>query len=86
MWAGNPAEYVRDLTEGEIAGFQKQAMEYTDVADAHAFEFLPYGTQYLDVSEAADKKDMHCVESGYCCILLAVHYMRLIFFCCWLCV
>lgn len=48
MWAGNPAAYVRDLTEAEIGGFQKQAMEYTDVADAHAYEFLPYGTQYLD--------------------------------------
>lgn len=48
MWAGNPAQYVRDLTEEEIASIPVQAKEYTESADAHAYEFLPYGTQYLD--------------------------------------
>ena len=74
LWAGNPAKFVRDLTEEEvscvlcgrgvketctvsercllplpqIAGFQKQAIEYTAMAAVHAEEFLPYGTQYLD--------------------------------------
>jgi len=48
LWGGNPAKFVRDLTEEEIGGFQKKAIEYTAMAASHAEEFLPYGSQYLD--------------------------------------
>lgn len=49
LWAGNPAKYVRDISDDEVADIQKQAAEYKGIADTHNDEFLPYGTAYLDV-------------------------------------
>ncbi|OQR84644.1 hypothetical protein ACHHYP_13114 [Achlya hypogyna] len=48
LWAGSPAQYVRDVTEDEIADLTKQAAEYKNLAATHSDEFLPYGTAYLD--------------------------------------
>lgn len=49
LWAGNPAKYVRDISDDEVADILKQAAEYKGIADTHNDEFLPYGTAYLDV-------------------------------------
>lgn len=48
LWAGNPAKYVRDVTEEEMENFISQADKYYDNALTHRDEFLPYGTAYLD--------------------------------------
>lgn len=49
LWAGNPAKYVRDISDDEVADITKQAKDYVAVAATHSDEFLPYGTAYLDV-------------------------------------
>lgn len=49
LWAGNPAKYIRDISDDEAADITKQAKEYVAVAASHSDEFLPYGTAYLDV-------------------------------------
>eukprot|EP00597_Dinobryon_sp_UTEXLB2267_P003264 CAMPEP_0170080246 /NCGR_PEP_ID=MMETSP0019_2-20121128/16434_1 /TAXON_ID=98059 /ORGANISM="Dinobryon sp., Strain UTEXLB2267" /LENGTH=228 /DNA_ID=CAMNT_0010294125 /DNA_START=6 /DNA_END=692 /DNA_ORIENTATION=- len=51
LWAGNPAVYIRDLSEEEIAGLEKSAAAYDRLGKEHAEEFLPYGTVY----QAAEK-------------------------------
>jgi len=51
LWAGNPAKYVRDISDEEVAGIEKQARHYGDLAAEHDSEFLPYGTVY----QAAEK-------------------------------
>ena len=48
LWAGNPAQYVRDVTEDEMLELTKQAEHYRELARTHSDEFLPYGTAYLD--------------------------------------
>mmetsp|Transcript_21454 Transcript_21454/g.35913 ORF Transcript_21454/g.35913 Transcript_21454/m.35913 type:complete len:228 (+) Transcript_21454:102-785(+) len=51
LWAGNPAAYVRDVTEDELTAFIKSAVHYEGLSKQHAEEFLPYGTVY----QAAEK-------------------------------
>lgn len=46
LWAGNPAKYIRDVTEEEVAGLEKSATTYSNLAKEHAEEFLPFGTAY----------------------------------------
>jgi gamma-carbonic anhydrase len=46
LWAGNPAKFVRDLSEEELAFFKKSADAYSALREAHRDEFLPYGTAY----------------------------------------
>ncbi|KAJ0408184.1 hypothetical protein ATCC90586_006494 [Pythium insidiosum] len=48
LWAGNPAKYIRDISEDEVKDITKQATEYKGIAQTHSDEFLPYGTAYLD--------------------------------------
>jgi len=48
LWAGNPAVYIRDLTDDEITSFEKSAVAYHDLARDHADEFLPFGTTYQE--------------------------------------
>jgi len=55
FWAGNPAKYVRDVAEEELGTFEKQAEAIATLALAHAEEFLPFGTAYLNVEDAASK-------------------------------
>jgi len=51
VWGGNPAQYIRDVTEDEVLNFQKEATDATKLANAHSYEFLPYGTAYLQADE-----------------------------------
>lgn len=51
LWAGNPAAYVRDLTEEEIDGMRLKAEEISALAESHKHEFLPVGTAYRHAEE-----------------------------------
>lgn len=46
LWAGNPAKYIRDLTEDEVSGLKVSADSYLELSKKHSEEFLPYGTVY----------------------------------------
>lgn len=48
MWAGNPAKYVRDVSDDERDELKLQAERYQELARTHSDEFLPYGTVHLD--------------------------------------
>ena len=51
LWGGNPAAYVRDLTEDEVAGIKVGAREQATLGADHALEFLPYGTVYQEAEK-----------------------------------
>lgn len=38
MWAGNPAKFLRNLTEEEIAFISQSAANYANLAQVHAAE------------------------------------------------
>lgn len=46
LWAGNPAQFVRNLTEDEKKNLELVADNYAILAAEHKDEFLPYGTLY----------------------------------------
>lgn len=48
-WAGNPAVFVRNLSDQEIEDLQVMAEGYSRLAAEHKDEFLPYGTLYQQV-------------------------------------
>ena len=48
VWGGNPARYVRDLSEDEKAAFQKQAMMVHYRTEDHSEQFLPYSIAYVE--------------------------------------
>jgi carbonic anhydrase/acetyltransferase-like protein (isoleucine patch superfamily) len=56
LWAGNPAQFVRDLTEDEQEGFKKQAESYSALAAEHASEFPEFGTAYLQAERLSKTK------------------------------
>ena len=50
LWGGNPARFIRKLTEHERERVTMEAAEYYyDMADAFRREELPYGTAWRDV-------------------------------------
>lgn len=51
VWAGNPARFVRMVTNDEIALIPKLAREILEIAQTHAAEFLPYSTAYLEMEK-----------------------------------
>lgn len=51
VWAGNPAQYVRDVSKTEIASAEAHAEEVADNAAQHAHEFLPHGSAYLQAEK-----------------------------------
>lgn len=51
LWAGNPARFVRMLTNDEILSIPKLADGLRELAQEHLTEFLPYGTAYLEVEK-----------------------------------
>ena len=51
LWAGNPAVYIRDVTEDEVENFEKQAKNYSVLAKEHSDEFLPFGTVYQEAEK-----------------------------------
>ncbi|KAJ0988830.1 hypothetical protein J5N97_007186 [Dioscorea zingiberensis] len=51
LWAGNPARFVRKLTNEEIMEIPKLAVAINDLMQNHFSEFLPYSTVYLEVEK-----------------------------------
>ncbi|XP_078433447.1 gamma carbonic anhydrase-like 1, mitochondrial [Wolffia australiana] len=51
LWAGNPARFVRKLTNEEILEIPKLATAINDLMQSHFSEFLPYSTVYLEVEK-----------------------------------
>ena len=51
LFAGNPASYVRDLTEEEVGGRRQACEDVHGLAAEHAHEFLPTGTAYLEAEK-----------------------------------
>jgi len=51
LWAGNPAKYIRDISEEEGQNFEKVAEQTSLLASEHAEEFLPYGTVYQEAEK-----------------------------------
>lgn len=51
VWAGNPARFVRVVTNDEIALIPKLAEGILEIAQTHMAEFLPYSTAYLEVEK-----------------------------------
>lgn len=48
VWAGNPATYVRDVSDDDKAQIVATAESYAAIAEKHSTEFLPYGSAYLN--------------------------------------
>jgi carbonic anhydrase/acetyltransferase-like protein (isoleucine patch superfamily) len=55
LWAGNPARFVRMLTNDEILAIPKLADGLRELAQEHMQEYLPYGTAYLEVEKLRQK-------------------------------
>lgn len=53
LWSGSPAEKVRDVTADEKERNQHAAVARTAITAAHASEFLPVGTAYLEKEQIA---------------------------------
>lgn len=51
LWGGNPAKFVRKLTNEEIIDIPKVATGVNDLMQRHFSEFLPYSTVYLEVEK-----------------------------------
>lgn len=51
MWSGNPASYVRDLTEEEVEDIAVVAEQAVELCKDHASEFLPYSSAYVDAEK-----------------------------------
>jgi len=47
LWAGNPVEYVRDLTKAELQSLIHTQKQNLQVALDHKYEYLPYNSAYL---------------------------------------
>jgi hypothetical protein len=47
VWGGNPAMFVRTLTEGEIDGLESKAVDTWHTADQHRQQFLPHSFAYV---------------------------------------
>lgn len=47
LWAGNPVEYIRDLSKAEIQSLIHTVKQNLQVAMDHKYEFLPYKSAYL---------------------------------------
>lgn len=50
-WAGNPAKFVRNLSDSEKESFQKIAAANAQLAEEHSQEFLPFGTLYQNAEK-----------------------------------
>jgi gamma-carbonic anhydrase len=58
LWAGNPARFVRKLTNEEILEIPKLAVAINDLMQSHFSEFLPYSTAYLEVEKLKKSSSM----------------------------
>jgi len=54
LWAGNPVEYVRDLTKGEKQNNVHALKQNLSISMNHRYEFLPYNSAYLQRENTQD--------------------------------
>jgi len=48
LWAGNPAKYIRQITEEELEDIRRQSIKYWKTAEEHALEYyLPNNFAYV---------------------------------------
>ena len=47
LWGGNPATFVRELTEGEVEGLEPKAVDTWYTAEEHRQQFLPHPFAYV---------------------------------------
>ena len=52
VWGGNPAVYIRDANDDDMARITNEYENAKNVSDIHQAEFLPYGTAYLQLVPA----------------------------------
>ncbi|CAM9611197.1 unnamed protein product [Pylaiella littoralis] len=52
LWAGNPAKFVRKLSEEHVAEVEAEAERRSKLGELHADEFNPYGQAYVQAEEA----------------------------------
>ena len=64
LWGGNPAEYIRDLTEAEIDvnKYKENCKAIHALAYDHMVEFLPVGNTYLHLEEIEKKAGVEAKE------------------------
>lgn len=55
MWGGNPAKFMRKLTEEEIAFISQSATNYSNLAMVHAAENVK-GFEEIELEKALRKK------------------------------
>eukprot|EP00741_Cyanophora_paradoxa_P003752 tig00000093_g3647.t1 len=63
LWAGNPAKFLRTVTDAEKAFFTKSATEYTKLAEDHADEWKKTHEQLEE--EKAARKDARIRDPTY---------------------
>jgi carbonic anhydrase/acetyltransferase-like protein (isoleucine patch superfamily) len=56
MWAGNPAEFVRNVTKEEMAALETGAEATSALAEEHAAEFLPESAVHVDAEAQAGQR------------------------------
>lgn len=50
-WAGNPAQFVSELTPEEKESIKGKALKIHELAKEHLLEFLPYGYSYVHLED-----------------------------------
>ncbi|KAK9843187.1 hypothetical protein WJX74_008369 [Apatococcus lobatus] len=59
LWAGNPARYVRDLSNDEKLAIPSVAKNMFRLVDAHSAEFLPYNFAYVEAEKLRTALEEH---------------------------
>lgn len=54
LWAGNPVEYIRDLTKPELTQLLFDAKVQTEISGEYFDEYLPYRSAYLKKTNSTD--------------------------------
>lgn len=65
LWAGSPAQYVRDLSKGELSASKGEAEAVSDAAADHHYEFMEHSTAYKHAEELkATNAKLHPAEAA----------------------
>lgn len=54
LWGGNPATFVRELTEGEVEGLEPKAVATWYTAEEHRQQFLPHPFAYIEAMQVRE--------------------------------
>ncbi|KAA8492816.1 Gamma carbonic anhydrase-like 1, mitochondrial [Porphyridium purpureum] len=56
VWGGNPAAFIRNMSEEEVADGEQQVMDVEPLSVLYRQEYLPYGAQYLEKEQLLKQK------------------------------